>query len=144
MKSRAKVDANAFLSDLGRWADQSQRNLQRVVEEAAQEIRNDAVRRTPVDTGLLRAAWKVRPTVRTPNGAWTEVSNSTPYAKAVEFGSRPHVIRLRKKSVLMNRKTGQVFGKQVNHPGNRPKPMLRPAVDAVLPRMRDKVRKALG
>lgn len=63
----------------------------------------------------------VESTARTPDGA--------PYALFVEVGTRPHEIRTKGRYPLRNRKTGQVFGPVVDHPGTAPQPYLRPALD---------------
>jgi hypothetical protein len=72
------------------------------------------------------------------------VEARTPYAAAVEFGSKPHVIKPKRASVLAwpgsakNRRlsgrartgTGRgdmVFAKSVRHPGTKPHPYLIPA-----------------
>jgi hypothetical protein len=51
---------------------------------------------------------------------------SVPYAAAMEVGAKPHVINAIAATVLANKDTGQVFGPTVNHPGNAPRPYLRP------------------
>ena len=53
------------------------------------------------------------------------------YALPVELGSRPHIIESRGDYPLRNRKTGQVFGKRVRHPGTQAQPFLRPALDVL-------------
>lgn len=140
MSEKVKVDASDFDRSVHKWAERVERQVADALMEAAQETRNHAVRLTPVDTGALRAGWKVR---QGPTGHWTEVYNETPYAAAVEFGSKPHVITAKNKKVLANRKTGQVFGQRVNHPGSRPRPMLRPAIAAVTPRLIAKLRRII-
>ncbi|MGK9183795.1 HK97-gp10 family putative phage morphogenesis protein [Priestia filamentosa] len=47
------------------------------------------------------------------------------YARYVEFGTRPHMIRAKKAKVLTDGK--RFFGKEVHHPGTRPQPFLFPA-----------------
>ena len=46
------------------------------------------------------------------------------YAPYVELGTRPHVITAVNAKVLANKKTGQIFGKIVHHPGTRANPFL--------------------
>lgn len=58
---------------------------------------------------------------RTPTGE--------PYGLFVEVGTKPHVIRSGGDYPLRNRKTGQIFGKVVHHPGTTAQPYLRPALD---------------
>lgn len=52
-----------------------------------------------------------------------------PYAIYVHEGTRPHVIQAIRAKVLANRRTGQIFGTRVNHPGTRPNPFLQRAAD---------------
>ena len=54
------------------------------------------------------------------------------YGAAVEFGSRPHVIRPHNPKGALRFETGEgdiVFAKKVNHPGTAPRPYMRPAFD---------------
>ena len=50
-----------------------------------------------------------------------------PYAKFVYFGTRPHVIKPKKMKALANKKSGQIFGKSVNHPGTKANPYFEKA-----------------
>lgn len=50
------------------------------------------------------------------------------YPLILELGSRPHIIRSKGDYPLRNRKTGQVFGREVRHPGTQPYPWLRAAL----------------
>ena len=54
-----------------------------------------------------------------------------PYDLGVEVGTVAHIIRSKGPYPLRNRKTGQVFGQQVSHPGTNAQPYLRPAFDDV-------------
>ena len=79
--------------------------------------------------------------------------NGVGYARAVEFGTRPHIIRPRNKKVLAwgsrSIKTGKAttrrlsgslrkgseastFARFVNHPGTRARPYLKPGAEAAL------------
>lgn len=49
------------------------------------------------------------------------------YAKFVYFGTRPHVIKPKKMKALANKKSGQIFGKSVNHPGTKANPYIEKA-----------------
>ena len=55
-----------------------------------------------------------------------EIGNTrlAPYAKFVHDGTAPHVIKPKKMKALANVKTGQMFGKKVNHPGTKANPYL--------------------
>lgn len=49
------------------------------------------------------------------------------YAHFFEFGTSPHLIKVFKKKSLAG--GGAFFGKEVQHPGQKAKPFLRPAMD---------------
>lgn len=59
------------------------------------------------------------------------------YAAHVEFGTKAHKIVAKNKSVLANRRTGQFFGKVVNHPGTHANPFLRRAFERSYERIKD-------
>jgi len=50
------------------------------------------------------------------------------YPLGLELGTRPHTITSKGNYPLRNRKTGQIFGRTVNHPGTRPYPWCRAAL----------------
>lgn len=52
------------------------------------------------------------------------------YGIYVHEGTRPHQIVARNKRVLANKRSGDVFGRVVNHPGTKANPFLQRAVDA--------------
>lgn len=51
------------------------------------------------------------------------------YAVPVHEGTRPHIIRARNAKSLANKRSGQFFGRIVNHPGTKANPFLQRAVD---------------
>lgn len=53
------------------------------------------------------------------------------YPLDVELGSRAHTITSKGDYPLRNPKTGQVFGKSVEHPGTKAQPFLRPSLDVL-------------
>jgi hypothetical protein len=54
-----------------------------------------------------------------------------PYGYAMEVGTGPHTIRSHGDYPLRNPQTGQVFGREVHHPGTAARPHLRPALMTV-------------
>lgn len=95
------------------------------VEKVSEAVASDANRFAPRGrTGRLgRSYRKVRVSALV-----FHVGSDLDYAAAVELGARPHPIRVKSKKVLANTGTGEFFGKTVQHPGNRPRPHLRPAL----------------
>lgn len=70
------------------------------------------------------------------------VWNDLFYGRLQEYGAGPHVIRPRTAKLLGNRRTpakalaaGGRFWTRVNHPGVRPRPWFRPAVEEGLPKV---------
>jgi hypothetical protein len=127
------VDTSEFLVSLNAELTKLADDIYREAQKAGFEIVNEAKTRTPVRTGSLRAAWKTR-SQKTSTGGWVEVSNDVKYAPDIEYGTKPHTITAVNAKVLTDGK-GNFFGKTVDHPGTRPRPMLAPALAAVLPRL---------
>lgn len=91
------------------------------VERLTKEIFREIQRRVPQDTGELADSLEMYPK----RGV---ITVGTDYWHTVEYGSAPHKIRSTGPWPLRNRETGQVFGREVNHPGTPEQPFIRPAV----------------
>lgn len=119
------------LSDLQKMLDtlpgKIERNIMRsALRAGAKVIQSRAIRNVPVRSGELRRSLKI--STRARRGQVTaSVGTKLFYARFVEFGTRAHVIAAKAKGWLS---FGGVFAKSVDHPGNRPRPFLRPAMDA--------------
>jgi hypothetical protein len=61
-------------------------------------------------------------------GADLIVEAHAPYAAWVELGTFPHGITAHGDWSLHNAVTNQYFGRHVHHPGNTPRPFLRPSL----------------
>lgn len=75
------------------------------------------LRQGPRDTGLMQS----RTTV-VPRGLTATAKAATPYASFVKDGTRPHIIRARRRKVLSfywPKRGAVVFLAKVNHPGNK-------------------------
>jgi hypothetical protein len=105
---------------------------------------SEAQARVPRRTGHLQRS--IGPGLLTDTEA--QVEARTPYAATVELGSRPHVIRPKRRRVLAwpedaadrtlagrprkNMKGRMVFAGKVNHPGTKPRPYLVPGAKAAV------------
>lgn len=79
---------------------------------------------TPVNTGRLRASERLVYNLSGANPSF-KVATNVEYAPYVHDGTRPHVIRPRRRQALKFRVGGMtVFAKFVNHPGNRARPFF--------------------
>ncbi len=73
-------------------------------------------------TGYLQSTWGAPGNglaLATPTNLSGKIWTNAGYAIYVHEGTGPHVIQVRVKKVLANRKTGQIFGKTVHHPGTK-------------------------
>lgn len=67
-------------------------------------------------------------------------SNEAPLAHLIEGGTKPHVIRPKRKGVRALKLPGPRFAKIVHHPGTAPRPFIAPSVDRAGPAALDKMR----
>lgn len=114
----------------------------RDLERKGEIVTQGAKRRAPVSpdgshgrgSGYLRSQiqWTLG---RDELGLYVDISSPAetptgePYGLFVEVGTAPHIIRSHGDYPLRNRKTGQIFGPVVHHPGTAAQPHLRPALD---------------
>lgn len=114
-------------------------NARPVLQQVQLRAVAEAKKRVPRATG--HTARTIQPGSLTPTFTIVEASGAAPF---LEFGTRPHVIEPKTKSVLSwtanKRLSGRArtasgrrfFARRVNHPGTRPQPFLLPAaVEAV-------------
>lgn len=107
-----KIDPSDFNDSVDKHLKNLSEQVYKDVVAAGQEVRNGAVKKTPVDTGNLRAGWQARQK-RTTRGGEVTVFNEVPYAGFVEYGTRYQAA----------------------------KPMLRPSVAEVLEKLKQKFRR---
>tara|TARA_S200002703_G_C3688802_1_gene211500 strand:+ start:84 stop:524 length:441 start_codon:yes stop_codon:yes gene_type:complete len=120
MKANLKGDTRdleKFRKKMLRLRNFGTKDFIRVAQDVAAVAVRYAQGRVPVQTGDLKRSIYSK---REGNSVFIEAEMD--YAGNVEFGTNPHVIRVRKAKSLYSGKTKQFFGKQVNHPGSAPKP----------------------
>lgn len=108
--------------------------LRKGLARAGQIVRNAAVRLVRVKTGRLRSSLAVDP-VRDQGGVLSvTVGTNVQYAPDLEFGTGPRVIEpVRKRALYWEGAAHPV--RRVNHPGTKPYPFLRPALQQSGPRI---------
>lgn len=119
------------------------------MEKGAAEIVDMMKRLAPVEDGDLRDSidWN-----------WTEKGGGVPlpegnerivihagderawYARLVEFGTAPHTIAMKRKSIMSDGET--FYGKEVQHPGSTAHPFFYPAYRTNRKRVKDRIRRA--
>jgi hypothetical protein len=100
--------------------------IARILEKVASAIESDAKAGCPRDTGKLAAS-----ITHSVDGRTARIGTDVEYALSVEFGSKPHVIRPNGHPFLKfpdGRTGGDVFAREVHHPGTPEQPFLRPAL----------------
>lgn len=94
------------------------------MDRAAEQVKEQMRQTVPVDTGTLRDSIAV---VKD-GGKYHIGPVGVDYAKAVEYGTGPHVIMAHNGGVLAFSMGGStVFAKSVKHPGTKAQPYIRPA-----------------
>lgn len=114
------------LNRWNRWIDnlpqEVREEAKEIVKQAGYDTEADAKMNVPVDGGDLRRSIN---TSIEEDGMVAVVGTNMDYALSVEFGSKPHKIKIKNKQALSN--GGDFFGDEVNHPGNQAQPFLTPA-----------------
>lgn len=102
------------------------------IRRVARDVRNRAVLHCPVDTGLLRQSLTESVDIND-SRVVAFVGTDVPYAIYVHEGTRPHLIRPRRPGGALRFTVGGqvVFAKYARHPGTKPNPFLRRAVEEV-------------
>jgi HK97 gp10 family phage protein len=103
--------------------------MRSALRAGANVVKNEAQANVPVDTGTLRKGLKV--STRLKRGRVTASVRATGkhgwLAHFLEFGTAAHVIKAKPGKMLVF--AGGAY-RAVNHPGIRPRPFLRPALDS--------------
>ena len=103
--------------------------LNKAITKILYQVQRDAMREAPVNKqsggGNLRQSIRAR----MESNLVGLVEVGAQYALYVHEGTAPHIITAVRAKALYNSKTGQFFGKKVNHPGTVANPFLKRAVD---------------
>jgi hypothetical protein len=128
-----EIEALARSDDVTRWL---MRCGERGVQEAKRLAPTSPAGHDDPETGQHLPSGHLRSSIRweighDARGPYVDVIADADEALYVEFGTAPHVIRSTGDWPLRNRRTGQVFGPEVHHPGTEAQPFLRPALDVM-------------
>ena len=126
VKVKGLADLNKFLQQLPAKVEQSV--LRGALRAGANVVMAEAKANVPVDSGQLRDGLKISTSSR--RGRVTAKVKATGkhafIAPWLEYGTAAHKITAKKGKGLF---FGGLFVKGVQHPGSRPKPFMRPALD---------------
>ena len=106
------------------------------LDDTAHKVERQAKELVPIDTGALRSS------ISTSGGGLDySITASTPYAKYIEDGTRPHVITGNPYLIWDGQINGPV--KSVNHPGNRAYKYMETACDTQTQGLDDRIAEAI-
>jgi len=138
-----RIDDRDFQRDLDRFARKSGRGFMYAVDQATMAMHRYATHKVRVLTrnAKVRSGTLIKNIVPqiTNRGLTGAVISKASYSQAFEEGTRPHLIKIRKKKVLAGPKRGApggwpmisgdyaIYGTKVVHPGTEPRPFMFPA-----------------
>lgn len=135
------------LGDIQNYGSATAKEIQGVITRSTYRVGARARQNAPSKFGRLRQS--VREKVGKLMG---EISVNVDYAGAVEFGTKPHIIKPKRKKALAFKpgagfkfwdESGRVVVKSVKHPGTDPQPYLRPALEAEVGHMTQALKKVI-
>lgn len=145
-------ELEARLKDLGSKMATSISN--KALRKGANVIRDEMRSLVPIRSGRLKKSIKVKKDRfnRSNKTQTYTIGPSGPgayIARFIEYGTSGHVVKIKSKKILAVSKAGEVFGREIKHPGVKAKPFIRPAydtkkeaaVDTVASVIREEVRK---
>ena len=121
-----------------RWTEQGKQKLSNLVERKCIKVVNEAKDNAPVDRQGLRSSLRYNISFKEdlPVGV---VGSNLPYARAMEFGTRPFTPPFKPlmewgERVLGDEIAGVLVWQKIRQEGISPQPFLIPAIDKVLSR----------
>lgn len=120
------INTRAYERVLRRWFGGMSADVAKAVDRTRIDVQNEARRRAAVNTGRLRSSIVSRAESSGRSVGYV-VGTNVSYAPDVEYGTAPHVIKPKDKKALFWPGAAHPVA-QVNHPGTKAQPFLRPAI----------------
>jgi HK97 gp10 family phage protein len=119
--------------------------ISKAIQKSLITVANQAKKEAPVNKGFgggtLRQKITSLPIMETRLRG--KIESQAPYSGYVEGGTRPHIIRVKNKKVLANKRLGKFFGEKVKHPGTKANPFFQRAVEKTKTKVDEFFSKAL-
>lgn len=126
----AKLEgADDLVKALKKAPDIARKELSDAVELTANEVKKKEQDNAPVKTARLKGSIDYKGPEIKLNNIQATVGTNVKYAQVQEFGSKSYGITVRNKKVLANKKTRQIFGRKVNHPGVKGRFFMKKALE---------------
>jgi HK97 gp10 family phage protein len=124
--------------------EEMKRKRQQTMEVIATFVEAEAKLRAPVKTGDLRRRI-THTTEHTDSKSTAKIGTNLEYAQAVEEGTNPHKIKRKDGKPLRIKIDGKwITVDEVNHPGSKPHPYLRPSIEENIAEIQQKVKEGMG
>lgn len=137
MKVSTAELSNAIQS-INAYDGKSRLGVEKALQDGAKWVANGARQRVAVRSGKTKRSIK---NSFSRQKLESYVKATTHNAHLIEFGTRPHKIRIKRKKVLVIE--GGMAGKEVMHPGTRARPFMRPAFEAEAPNITKEILKVV-
>ena len=128
------------IRQISAWDGKTRLRVEAALKRGTNAVYREARLRVPVRSGKLKKSIRQRFSTVKLEG---QVFSNQPYAHLVEFGSRAHTVKPRKKKALRFFRGGPVFTKRARIPAQSGKPFFKPAYDYVEPQLIQEVKKAI-
>lgn len=136
-----KSELDAFSVKLGAKASKFPKEIQEAIKKSSQSVERQA-KSNLTSNGSVKTGHLRRSITHTASQYEGKIYTNVKYAKGVEEGTRPHVIRPKKKKALYWAGASHPV-KTVNHPGSKGKPYMKPALEAEKPKFINNLKKAI-
>ena len=126
-----KLEMDVGLNGLNKDKDLHVLKARKVLWESMLKMKRLAQQRAPSDTGALKSRIHLVPNFK--GSTSYELFDGVEYGVHVEFGTDPHLIKVKNKMSLSDinsaspKRNNAVYGKEVWHPGTTMQPYMRPA-----------------
>jgi HK97 gp10 family phage protein len=105
--------------------------VSKAIQKSLITISTTAKREAPVnkETGGGNLRQKISAVPKMETRLRGKIISEATYSGFVEFGTKAHIIRVKNKKILANKRAGKFFGEKVNHPGTKPNPFMERAIN---------------
>jgi HK97 gp10 family phage protein len=114
-----KTGINKLLAKFAKIKNFTKDETDQIFGYTASQISKRAKTDAPYKTGFLKTSINYGK-----NEKNVFVRAEAKYAPYLEYGTKPHIIKAKNKSVLYNVHTNTFFGKEVKHPGTKAQPFF--------------------
>ena len=129
MKTEIRLTGHKnLMSWLSKHGEDTKNDVKKMIFRTGNDIRTEAMRNLERNgTSKTRKLKQSIQHITVKSGYGGEVFSGLDTSEFIEYGTKPHWIKIKHKKVLANVKTDEIFGKKVFHPGTKPKPFMAPA-----------------